>query len=1762
MIKSPNPVKKTEPRSNSRLRSPLLNRNSIALGFFTLLIGVAGGAWWLWIFVYEQLAPLVEKNLTQTINRPVQLGQVQRFSLTGLQFGKSSVPATSSDPDTVTVDAIEVAFDPLQLVFARTLDLDVTLVNPNIYIEQDKKGRWVSTTLAAQDNAGPIKTDLDKVRFRNADVVIVANSEARGDLAQVKVNPSPQNRVKVATRTLRVGINQVNGVAQFLENNQLVQFDLTGQMVRGGSLALQGEYRPSTEQANLQVRTQNMLASDVTRLIPLPLELQAGRVDGNLNVQLRKDQQAELFGTAALKAVTAQINQLPQRFINSQGTLSFKGTQVQLDNVTTSYGKIPLVANGTLDTQGEYKIKALVPQVTLANAQDTLNLELPVPAIGEARADLQLTGPILKPLLSGTVVTTKPARIDRVNFSTIRSQFAFSTANSEIAFKDIQATPTVGGQITGSGKIKLGQNIGLGFDLVAEGLPGDAIARLYNVSPQIKIGTVSAKTQISGTPDKPQTVVNWQAPQATYPALGKVVIAGINTLFFRDTVLSVAGGTVRANGQVANNRWQARVQANGVQLGRLAQVPPALQAPVSGTVNFSGSTASFQPETIRATGSGSLNVAGGRVTASNIQLAGGRWQAQLQATGVQVGRLAEVPPELQGALNGRFNLSGTTASFQPGTIRGTGQGRLNVAGGTVTATNIQLARGQWQALVSASQVKLNQFSQQLRGQLSGQLRLAGTVDSFNPTAIRAAGSLRFSQGLGLLQQPLTAVVGWDGEKVIVQRATAPSLSANGLIFAKVTGTGAPEITSLNLNVQAKNYNLQELPFQLPNAVDLVGRADFTGRVSGTLPTPNVVGSLGLRNLAINNFAFEPVLTGDVQVAAGSGVELEVTGEQDRIALNLDSNYRPVSFLVRRDQAVARGKAQGENLLVNVENFPLNALNLRPSLAALGPSPVAGVLTGDFQVNQGQSTLVGDVAIAGPAIGRIKGDRFVGQFRYGNGSGTLEGGEFVLGESRYALGGSFTQTPNGPQLQGQVNITQGKVQDVLTALQLFELQDFQRGLQSPTYASGSVLSTASVGLPEATLLTQLRRFSEIEALLQQQQSQQRQGTSPLPSLADLEGTFNGEISLDGSLQNGVAVNFDLEGKNWEWGSYNADQLIAQGSFENGVLTLLPLRIESDETLLAFNGQVGETQQSGQLRVRNFPVDVLDSYVSLPVELTGELNATATLAGSLQNPQAVGELSLVEGTLNQKAIESALGSFSYTNARLNFSSNVAIGGPDPIDITGSVPVQLPFATVTPDSNQISLNVNLQNEELALLNLLTNQVAWKDGQGQVQLQVRGTLQQPVATGIATIDNATITAAALPEPLTDVTGTVQFNFDRIFVENLQGKFSDGKVVAQGVIPIFKNLNPNDPDSTNPVAVTLDRLALNLEGLYQGGASGNVVVTGSVLNPIIGGEVRLAQGNVLISESEEATTPTSSGGTDAPLGDNKQVASALGDTNTGNIPEFNNLRLTLGDNIEVIRPPILNFQATGTLTVNGPRNALRPDGTIRLRGGSVNLFTTQFVLARGYEHTATFSPEQELDPTLDIRLVAAVPEVTQRRVPSSSLSSEIAETLSTDLGAFETIRVQARVTGPASQLFDNLELTSDPSRSQSEIIALIGGGFVDTLGRGDTALGLANFAGTALFGSFQGTFTSIGNSLGLSELRIFPTVTTEERSESSALGLAAEAGIDISRNVYFSLSRVLTTEQPTRFGLVYRINEQLRVRSTTDLSSYNGAVVEYENRF
>ncbi len=138
------------------------------------------------------------------------------------------------------------------------------------------------------------------------------------------------------------------------------------------------------------------------------------------------------------------------------------------------------------------------------------------------------------------------------------------------------------------------------MNVQAQNLPGDAIARAYNSSPGITIGNVSANANISGTLSNLQAVARVQAPTATYPTTGRVVVAqqGEN-IVLPNAVLNVAGGTITAQGQLAQQRWQGVVNTSQIQLNRFS---PQLRGRLNSNIQLAGTTESFQLADIRATG--------------------------------------------------------------------------------------------------------------------------------------------------------------------------------------------------------------------------------------------------------------------------------------------------------------------------------------------------------------------------------------------------------------------------------------------------------------------------------------------------------------------------------------------------------------------------------------------------------------------------------------------------------------------------------------------------------------------------------------------------------------------------------------------------------------------------------------------------------------------------------------------------------------------------------------------------------------------------------------------------------------------------------------------------------------------------------------------------------------------------------------------------------------------------------------------------------
>ncbi|MHC0063019.1 translocation/assembly module TamB domain-containing protein [Nostoc sp. UIC 10890] len=1785
MTPSPNSGNNQEP-SNRRVWLLLLGRTSLALGG-VLLVGIAIGAWWARSYVYKDLAPLVEQNLEQLLGRPVKVGDVERFSLSSLRFSSLSIPATPTDQDQVVVKALEVQFSPLQLILSRKLVLNVMLVQPNVYIQEDKDGRWVTAEVKAGEGEGFIQTELQTLQIQDGDI----------ELMPFAAPTKPKGSVI---------LDQVGGVARFSEQNQRIGYDINAQLTRGGAVKIVGETQLKAQQTNLQLQAQNLKASDISRLIQLPIALQGGDLNADLGVQIpAKLSEIAVTGTASANQVTAKIPNIPQQVSNFNGRFIFQGQTVTLDNLSTNIGKVPLFANGTINTQTGFNVSAQIKPVSAKNILDTLNVNSTVPANGEIQANIQVLGALQKPVLSGKVSNTKPIQVDRIQFKTINTDFRLNVSEtaSQLAVSNLNIIPAAGGQITGGGEAVLGAKDEVMFSAQADGISGDILARSYGVTLPIAVGNVSAKAQISGSLSKQPLNLNISNVQVTPPG----------------------GGQITANGQIQlapQGQVGVNIQAQGIPGNAIAQgyniSTPLNIGGISANARVSGSLGN--PLNVNVARVQANPEVGGQITASGqLQLAPqGRVALNVQAQnlpGDAIARAYNSSPGITiGNVSANTNVSGTLSKLQAvarvqaptATYPTTGrvvvaqQGEnivfpdavLNVAGGTVRARG-QLAQQRWQGVVSTSQIQLNRFSPELRGRLNSNIQLAGTTESFQLADIRAAGQIRLSQGVALLAKPLTAQFQWNGQQIIVENASTPGLNANGAIAIQFPPTGAPEIAGFNLNVLAQNFNLQNTGFEVPGDVAIAGLLDFKGQVTGTPDVPQATGNIRLRNFQVSDLAFDPLLTGNVNFQGGQGASLRLAGQQDRIALNLGADYRPTSFLVQRDEAITTGRTEGENLFINAQEFPIALIG--GFLPNNQLQPLGGQLSGNLVVNLNNYAIAGDVAIAAPRVARVTADEFRGSINYADGTASLANGQLRIGDSNIALSGNV-QTGNDPQFQFQANFGQTRIERLLQAFNIFDFQDLGTGLQPPTLAGAEVLQTESVSLPNADLLTQLAYFSNIATLVAQQRQEETQETPSLPTLAELTGALSGAITASGSLKSGLNVGFNFQGANWQWGDYSINQVVAQGSFADGIVTLSPLSVGINQGLVAFSGQLGTEQLSGNLNVASLPLSLLEPFIEqYPIDITGNVNADATLAGSLQDPSVKGEVMLANATLNKQPVQTGQVNFDYNNARLNFDSTLLVTGTQPVAITGSVPAPLPFAEVQPDSNQISINANVNNEGLALLNLFTNnQVAWVDGQGQVDLNVQGTLEEPIINGNATLNNATFRAEALSEPLTNVTGTAQFNGNTVNVESIQGTYNEGQINVSGILPIF------DPQqAANPLTVSIaDKLDFEIAGLYEGGVGGDIVIRGTALKPVIGGDIRLSDGQVIIGSSataEKTAAATAEANTNVinreevnpnlkPTPENSAEPVATPESSTSavtppNLPiEFADLKLTLDDDVRVtsqslldfvpggaaFSQPILSFDAKGDLTINGTLAKPLPEGVIRLTGGRLSIFSTEFTLARGFDHTAQFIPSQGLDPNLDVRLIAIVPEASARnsRILESPLSAEISDVSVNNFGTLRSVRVQARVDGPASRLGDNLELTSEPNRSRGEIVALLGGSILNSFGQTNATQGLTNFASSTILGGLQGTITAIGQAVGFSEFRIFPTPSTNEASRSSILNLSAEGVFDINRNISLSLSRPLSTNESFLYNVLYRVNDEILMRGSSNLGDENRFLVEYETRF
>ncbi|NJL83435.1 MAG: hypothetical protein HC890_11675 [Chloroflexaceae bacterium] len=190
------------------------------------MIGAGGSLVYGWQFGQKHLINWVEAELSDLLNRPVQMSGITGWSWRGLHFGKSQLPPTPGDRDWATVEGVTVSFEPWELLRRRELALGVSLIRPEVYIEQDEQERWLDLVIdEPKRKKRSIKTQLQFIRLQDAQVTLVARSPSDS------LNPPVKARIS-------------EGIGNFGEIQQktLVEFDLTGKLVAGGDLKATGTF--------------------------------------------------------------------------------------------------------------------------------------------------------------------------------------------------------------------------------------------------------------------------------------------------------------------------------------------------------------------------------------------------------------------------------------------------------------------------------------------------------------------------------------------------------------------------------------------------------------------------------------------------------------------------------------------------------------------------------------------------------------------------------------------------------------------------------------------------------------------------------------------------------------------------------------------------------------------------------------------------------------------------------------------------------------------------------------------------------------------------------------------------------------------------------------------------------------------------------------------------------------------------------------------------------------------------------------------------------------------------------------------------------------------------------------------------------------------------------------------------------------------------------------------------------------------------------
>ncbi|KAF7817205.1 uncharacterized protein G2W53_031174 [Senna tora] len=329
---------------------------------------------------------------------------------------------------------------------------------------------------------------------------------------------------------------------------------------------------------------------------------------------------------------------------------------------------------------------------------------------------------------------------------------------------------------------------------------------------------------------------------------------------------------------------------------------------------------------------------------------------------------------------------------------------------------------------------------------------------------------------------------------------------------------------------------------------------------------------------------------------------------------------------------------------------------------------------------------------------------------------------------------------------------------------------------------------------------------------------------------------------------------------------------------------------------------------------------------------------------------------------------------------------------------------------DVGEVRVDADIKDGGMMLLTALSPYANWIQGNADVLLEVRGTVDQPVLDGHASFHRASISSPVLRKPLTNFGGTVYVKSNRLCITSMESRVSrKGKLLIKGNLP----LRTSEAALDDKIELKCEVLEVRAKNILSGQVDSQMQITGSILQPNISGNIKLSHGEAYLPHdrggagasnrftSNQSMLPASgisqavasryvsrflssksaASRTKVSESSDNAVKSTQVEKDMEQVQikpnveiRLSDLKLVLGPELKIVYPLILNFGVSGELELNGLADPkwIKPRGILAFENGEVDLVATQVRLKREHLNVAKFEPEYGLDPMLDIALVGS----------------------------------------------------------------------------------------------------------------------------------------------------------------------------------------------